>query len=365
MSTAAAGRIARRLSVAVAVAAAVMLFAAPLPSAVAHEGGTTAFARITVSGQTVRYSLSIPDLANRLPTAALPDAGAGAGPHEALAQAVREKVRLSGDTTACAAGPAQVAAGSSVSVSVTITIDFACPSTMRALVIRDDTFDVLGRDLHILARVEHDGATEQFALATESREARIDVGGARDATPGATGFFVLGIEHILTGYDHLLFLFALLIGGGSAWALVKIVTAFTLAHSLTLTAAALDLVVLPSRLVESAIALSIAYVALENLLVRGDQRSKRWWVALVFGLVHGFGFSAVLKELGLPPNGLAWSLLLFNLGVEAGQALVIAAAVPLLIGLQRAAWRPRALAVMSWAVLAVGVVLFVERAFIS
>jgi hydrogenase/urease accessory protein HupE len=359
MSKAAAGRIAGRLAIAV------MLFAAWLPCTVAHEGGTTAFARITVSGQTVRYSLSIPDIANRKLATALPDAAAQAGPHEALAQAVRERVRLSGDATACAAGPAQVVAGSAVSVSVTITIDFACPSTMRALAIRDDTFDVLGHDLHILARVEHDGATETFALATENREARVDVGSRGDSSRGATGFFVLGIEHILTGYDHLLFLLALLIGGGSAWALVKIVTAFTLAHSLTLTAAALDLVVLPGRLVESAIALSIAYVAIENLFVREGRRSKRWWVALVFGLVHGFGFSAVLKDLGLPPNGLAWSLLLFNLGVEAGQALVIAAAMPLLIGLQRAAWRQHALAVMSWAVLAVGVVLFVERAFLS
>src|SRR6185369_14875836 len=128
-----------------------------------------------------------------------------------------------------------------------------------------------------------------------------------------------GVEHILTGYDHLLFLFALMIGGGSAWSLVKIVTAFTLAHTLTLAAAALDLIVVPARIVESAIALSIAYVALENFFILQRSASKRWLVSLAFGLVHGFGFSAVLKELELPADGLAWSLLLFNLGVEAGQ----------------------------------------------
>ena len=172
-----------------------------------------------------------------------------------------------------------------------------------------------------------------------------------------TSFFALGIEHILTGYDHLLFLFALMIGGGSAWSLVKIVTAFTLAHSVTLTAAALDLIVLPGRIVESAIALSIAYVALENLFLLERLTSKRWLVALVFGLVHGFGFSAVLKELGLPPDGLAWSLLLFNLGVEAGQAGVIVAAIPFLIGLRRASWRRGAVRVMSLAVLAVAIAL--------
>ena len=102
---------------------------------------------------------------------------------------------------------------------------------------------------------------------------------------------------------------------------------------------------------------------LENLFVLDRGTSKRWLVALVFGLVHGFGFSAVLKELGLPPDGLAWSLLLFNLGVEAGQAGVIVAAIPFLIGLRRASWRPGAVRFLSLGVLAVAIVLFVERAF--
>ena len=359
MSTPANDRFVRRLAIAW------LLFAASLPRAGAHDGSTTAFARITLSGQTVRYSLSIPDIASRPVAPALREAGRGAGGHEALAAAVRESVRLSGDATLCAAGPARVVAGSGVSVSLTITIDFACPSTMRALAIRDDTFDVLGSDLHILARIEHDGATEQFAFATENREARVSVGTTGDSRRGVGSFFALGVEHILTGYDHLLFLFALMIGGGSAWSLVKIVTAFTLAHSVTLTAAALDLIVLPGQLVESAIALSIAYVGLENLFILERSTSKRWLVALVFGLVHGFGFSTVLKELGLPPDGLAWSLLLFNLGVEAGQAGVIVAAIPFLIGLRRASWRPEAVRVMSLTVLAVAILLFVERAFLT
>ena len=340
-----------------------ILLAAPLLRAQAHDAGATAFARITLSGQTVRYSLTIPDAASRSLAATLRDASAGIGFHAALAGAVRERVLLSGDATACAPGLAHVAPPSANSVSLTVTIDFACPPAMRVLVIRDDSFDVLGSDLHILARIERDGATEQFAFATENREARITF----DATPaparGIGSFFALGIGHILTGYDHLLFLLALLIGGGAVWSLVKIVTAFTLAHSVTLTAAALDLIVLPSRIVESAIALSIAYVALENIFLRERCNSKRWLIALVFGLVHGFGFSAVLKELGLPTDGLVWSLLLFNLGVEAGQAILIVAAIPVLVSLQRATRRRQAVGVMSLAVLAVGVVLFVERAF--
>jgi hydrogenase/urease accessory protein HupE len=342
-----------------------LLLVASVPRAGAHDGGATAFARITLSGQTVRYSLSIPDVAARPIPPELRDSRAGADARETLAGAVRESIRLSGDATPCAAGPAQVAAGSDVSVSLTITIDFACPSTMRTLTIRNDAFDVLGSDLHILARIEHDGLTDSFAFATESRQATVTVSNQRDPVRGAGSFFSLGIEHILTGYDHLLFLFALMIGGGSAWSLVKIVTAFTLAHSVTLAAAALDLIVLPGRVVESAIALSIAYVAVENLFVVEGGSSRRWLVALFFGLVHGFGFSAVLKEIGLPPDGLAWSLLLFNLGVEAGQSLVIVAAIPLLVILKRASWRARALRVMSLGVLAVGILLFAERAFLA
>ena len=130
MSTSATDRFVRRLAIAW------VLLAAPLPWAGAHEGGTTAFARITLSGQTVRYILSIPDTASRPIAPALRDGRTGAGAHEALAAAVRGSLRLSGDATPCAAGPAQVVAGSGVSVSLTITIDFACPSTMRALAIR-------------------------------------------------------------------------------------------------------------------------------------------------------------------------------------------------------------------------------------
>jgi len=358
MSTTATDRFVRRLAIAW------LLLAAPLPWAGAHEGGTTAFARITLSGQTVRYSLSIPDIASRPIAPARRDAEPGAGARAALASAVRESVRLSGDATPCAAGPPQVVAESGVSVNLTITIDFACPSTMRALAIRHDTFDVLGSDLHILARIEHDGTAEPFAFATEKREARVGVGTTAEARRGVGSFFALGIEHILTGYDHLLFLLALMIGGGSAWSLVKIVTAFTLAHSVTLTAAALDWVALPGQVVEPAIALSIGYVAVQNLFFSG-RTSERWLVALVFGLVHGFGFSAVLKELGLPPDGLAWSLLLFNLGVEAGQAGVVVAAIPLLIALRRASWREAGVRAMSMAVLVVAIVLFVERVFFA
>jgi hypothetical protein len=355
MSPAWTGRRIRRLAIAGSV-----LVAAVLPRAGAHEGGTTAFARITVSGQTVRYSLSVPDTPARPAAPQLRDPRQEPAGLEALAAAMRASVHLAGDATPCAAAPARVSTGSGVSADVTITIDFACPAAMRTLAIRDDSFDVLGADLHILARIEHGGRTEAFAFAAEKRDARVELGPAGQAPRGAGGFFALGVEHILTGYDHLLFLIALLLGGGSAWALVKIVTAFTLAHSLTLAAAVLDWVVLPGRIVEPAIALSIGWVAVQNLFFPG-RGSQRWLVALAFGLIHGFAFSTVLRELALPPDGLAGTLLLFNLGVEAGQAGVVVAALPLLIVLRRASWGEAAIRSLSLGVLVVAVALFVER----
>lgn len=137
----------------------------------------------------------------------------------------------------------------------------------------------------------------------------------------------LGVDHILGGIDHLLFVFALLLLVKSAWALVKTVTAFTVAHSITLGAATLGWVSVPQAPVEAVIALSIVFLATE--LVRGLQGKRDlttrspWIVAFVFGLLHGFGFAGALAEVGLPHGDIALALLMFNLGVEAGQLVFV------------------------------------------
>jgi hydrogenase/urease accessory protein HupE len=156
-------------------------------------------------------------------------------------------------------------------------------------------------------------------------------------------FAALGFEHILIGPDHLLFLLGLLLLGGSLWRLATIVTAFTLGHSVTLSLAALDVVQVAPTLVEPAIALSIVVVGVDNLLVRhrrvggppGATFDLRPWLAAAFGLVHGFGFAAVLREVGLPPAALGWSLAAFNAGVELGQLAAVAVAVALLAAVRR------------------------------
>jgi hydrogenase/urease accessory protein HupE len=150
----------------------------------------------------------------------------------------------------------------------------------------------------------------------------------------ALQFFMLGIDHVLGGYDHLLFLGALLIVARSVRGVVATLTAFTVAHSLTLALAVTGVVNVPSHIVEPLIAASIVYVGLENLLRR--QLPPRWKLTFGFGLIHGFGFAGALRELGIGSTGQAVALPLgsFNLGVEAGQIGVALVTLPLLWALR-------------------------------
>ena len=145
----------------------------------------------------------------------------------------------------------------------------------------------------------------------------------------AQTYLVLGIEHILLGVDHLLFVLALILLVASKRSLIKAITAFTLAHSITLAAATLGFVHVPPKPIEAAIALSIVFVALEVIHARqgktGLAASAPWLVAFTFGLLHGFGFAGALSEIGMPAGHIPVALLFFNLGVEAGQLMFVAA----------------------------------------
>jgi len=344
------------------VACALALAAAAVTSADAHTGGTNGYAVVTVDGAHVRYQLTLwpaalpPPIAGQIQHARAGDAGS----RGALIAIVRDKITLRADGRPCRAeGGRVVPAGQAE--SLTLAVDFDCGARLRELAIRDDLFDALGADYHTLARIDAGAASAQFAFTPETRETRVQVeqpGGRH----GTASFVLLGVEHILTGWDHLLFLLVLLLRGGGWLSLAKIITAFTVAHSVTLALAVLDVVTLPDRLVEAVIALSIAAVAAENLVL-SPVVARRWIVSFCFGLVHGFGFSAALRELGLPAHGLLLSLFGFNAGVEIGQAVVVAVALPSLALLRRTRWERRMVWSSSVAILLVGVILFVERAF--
>ncbi|NEP15827.1 MAG: HupE/UreJ family protein [Leptolyngbya sp. SIO4C1] len=173
-------------------------------------------------------------------------------------------------------------------------------------------------------------------------------------------FLQLGVEHIFTGYDHALFLVLLLLPGGRLVSLVKRVTAFALAHSLTLGLAAFNLITLPTALVESLIALSIVYVAIENL--RRRSLSHRLWLTFTFGLVHGLGFANILRDLTGTQGSLALSLASFNLGIELGQLAIVVLAGIILQSLPARRWSRRWRYGLSLATLLIGSLWFVERA---
>ena len=177
-------------------------------------------------------------------------------------------------------------------------------------------------------------------------------------------FVPAGIHHILIGPDHLLFLIGLLLLGGNVRQLALVVTAFTVAHSITLSLAALNIVSPPARIIEPAIALSIVYVGADNLLVHGG-RDMRAWIAFAFGFIHGFGFANVLREMDLPGRALGWSLFSFNLGVEIGQlfvVVVVASAFAALRARSETAGRHLVIA-GSVVVVAAGMFWFVQRVF--
>jgi hydrogenase/urease accessory protein HupE len=148
--------------------------------------------------------------------------------------------------------------------------------------------------------------------------------------------FLLGIQHILTGYDHLIFLLGLILVGGRIRQLLLVITAFTLAHSITLGVSALQIWSPSTRFVEPAIALSIAYIGIENWFVH--DASRRWMITFPFGLIHGFGFAGALRQIALPHSEMPIALLSFNLGVEAGQLSVLAVVLPLIVLLRRRRW---------------------------
>ncbi|PYO45411.1 MAG: hypothetical protein DMD84_28660 [Candidatus Rokuibacteriota bacterium] len=268
---------------------------------------------------------------------------------EKLLDVIRTKVLLRAKATRCEPGPGQVLPLAHDATSFTMLVDFACGSAVGELVVHDDIFDVLGSDHHTLAKVEAPSGTQQFAFAPDTRQAGFVFGDGGDLTHSTGSFFVMGIHHILSGYDHLLFLVGLLLPGGGLLSLAKIITAFTIAPSVTLSLAVLQIITLPDRLIEAVIALSIAFVAAENLFLN-PAVSRRWLVSF-------------LRELNLPAHGLFVSLFGFNAGVEVGQGLVVAAALPLLVLLRKTRWERPMIWSSSLAILLVGIVLFVERAF--
>ena len=241
---------------------------------------------------------------------------------------------------------------------VQIRADYTCPSAPARVEVALPLLEQLS---HGHRHVAHGGAVDDV-LYRDHASFAFDVTAAAAAPPSPsssalTACVRMGIEHILTGYDHLLFLFGLVLVGGRPRSLFAVVSSVTLAHSITLALAVLGVLAPSPRLVEPAIALSIAYVGVENFFVK--DASKRWRLTFPFGLVHGFGFAGALREIQIPHAKLPAALVLFNVGVEAGQIAVLAALLPLVVWARK---QPRFVQFASAGVAAMGVLWFVQRA---
>jgi hydrogenase/urease accessory protein HupE len=318
----------------------------------------------------VHYALSLPPLAPAIAPAARATVPGAAMPEPmALAATVAARVRITSAGTACQVVEMHVRPPAPPRTATTVELAYECPRLGATLHLRDDLFDLTGRDQHTLVRFDGEDGPRQVMLDSTSREAAFATGRpdpsirADSVTSeglGITAFLGLGVEHILVGWDHLLFLLALILPGVRVGELVRTVTAFTIAHSITLGLSATGHLTVPVAPVEALIALSIAWVAAQNLTA-SPGTTRRWVLAFVFGLVHGFGFSTVLREIGLPTDARLLALLNFNLGVEVGQLLVVLALLPPLRWLRSQSPGGALVQGLSGIVLVCGSLLFVAR----
>jgi hydrogenase/urease accessory protein HupE len=251
---------------------------------------------------------------------------------------------------------------------IRFTMQFDFPPT-RVLLVRSDILDEFprGHKQIIVVRDAAGKTLSEWVLERDRNMLEVPLNLAASVEQpinSARQFLWLGVEHIVMGWDHLLFLFSLLVVGGTLRDAVKIITSFTIAHSLTLALATFDMIRLPSSIVEPLIAASIVYVGIEN--IARDNYRGRWALTFVFGLIHGCGFATMLRDLGVGTNGgsVVKPLVCFNVGVELGQLAIAAVMLPIIWKLKPrfpARWIP----VTSFAAILVGGYWLIERTLLS
>ncbi len=298
--------------------------------------------------------------------------------HSDIAAYALARLAIEGDGQPCVARAGEQLVDQHTDGAYTVLhFEVACPAPPASLRLRYRLFADIDPQHRGLLRLEAGGATRTAVLGPDAPSPVYEL--KNPSRLEQLGDYLReGVWHIWVGFDHILFLLSLLLPAVLVWVaprwqpaasaraafveVLKIVTAFTLAHSITLSLATLGYVSLPSRLVESTIAASVVVAALNNL--RPLFRERRWAMAFGFGLVHGFGFASVLVDLGLPRDALAIALLGFNVGVELGQLAIVAAFLPLAFALRDTRFYQRAVLGGGSIVIALlAAAWFVERAF--
>ena len=331
--------------------------------ALAHAT-TTGLVRIEFAADRAHYVLSValPELPAQSAAILTAAANGDRVAAEKVAEAARRSITVDLAGSRCRTGRVRIGGAGANETRATVEIDFNCDASHGRLDITEDWRAFLGEHYQTLGNIRTSSGERQVTFGEESRTASVDID--RTVATGWFDFVKLGVEHILTGYDHLLFLVALLATARGAWSVVRIVTAFTLAHSVTLSVAALGFVTIPDRIIEPLIAATIVWVALENLFAAEPDR-RRWIWSFGFGLVHGFGFASALGELGLKGAALVRGLVGFNVGVEIGQLLFVAVFLPALMWLSHGRGARLTPRIASLAVAAIGTYWLAERLFVG
>ena len=343
------------------------------PLATAHTS-STGLARIEFRGNEAQYRLMLSP--TEVGNGALPVQRGAAGDASAAQQAIallHENVTMAVGDQPCRVRRSRIQASNAGSDQVSLLLDWQCSAAPGTLVLRDTLAKVFGEHYRTIASISRvadadpsndasgqdtSGRRQEHILDRDHTQVRVDFG--QVAPSGLSGFLRLGLNHILSGFDHLLFLAALLLGSRSLRSLLITVTAFTAAHSLSLAAATLGWLHVSGNWVEPAIAASIIWVAIENLLL-ASKPLRRHALTFGFGLVHGLAFAEALTELQLSGWPLARALLGFHLGVETGQALVVLVLAPALSWMARHAIGPRVERAFSVVIAAIGLVWLAQR----
>lgn len=337
--------------------------------------------KIRQDGNVVHYELAVnyDQLAKRV---SLADTGASGSPppeltdtqrqtalhehKEDLAAYIGSHVRVFVDSAACTSTLETVEVlRHRRELFAVIALGYHCPATSGAYTVHYDLFFDSKSATESVSQVnvadyELGGAAGRIVF--EPGNQRLNAGGP-GILASAGRFIVLGFQHILGGIDHVLFILVLLLGARTLTGVIRVATAFTAAHSVTLALAAIGWVSLPPSIVEPLIAASIAYVAVENI-IRGETR-HRLLVVFAFGLMHGLGFADALNLTGETTWRLISSLLAFNIGIEVGQAVIIVAVWPLLLLARRQRWQRLAQVATSGVIACLGSLWVLERLFLT
>ena len=357
-----------------------------IPAAHAHKPSDS-YLTLKVEGEKVagQWDIALRDLDFALGLDANQDGditwGEVKAKHADIAAYALSRLRLGPPSAPC---PAQVTEqlidNHSDGAYAVLRFTATCAAAPKTLAVGYRLFFDLDPQHRGLIRLEYHGATRAGILSAEQPEQKFTLA-ELSKWEQFLDYGNEGVWHIWTGFDHILFLLSLLLPAvlvrsnvpgrrwepapsfrAAFWDVVKVVTAFTFAHSITLSLAALGVVSLPSRLVESAIALSVVFAALNN--IRPLVYEKRWVIAFCFGLIHGFGFASVLADLGLPQESLLIALVAFNLGVELGQLAIVGVFLPVAYTLRATRLYQRLLFVYASAAIALIALLWlIQRAF--